>query len=689
MLPFRSIVTVALSTTLSWMAAPRAAGSAAAMEPPTLASVGTAAPVAGGPGAAAPASRLAAPTGSPSGLAAVNDQLIPGAVSDGLGGVLIAWVDRRTDGGDIYLKALDANGQERWPSVAVCVGAGSQFYPSVIPDGAHGAIVTWYDDRDYVTTGADLYAQHVRAGGTVDPAWPLNGTPVCVAAGNQTLHTTVSDGVGGMIAMWREGRNSGTTGDDIYVQRIRANGTPAWTNNGVAVCTASGDQSGPALAADGTGGAFMAWDDPRGGVEDIYVQSVDSTGVMRWTADGLLVCGATDTQLIPSLAADGTGGVFVVWDDNRDNATFGYDIYAAHVLGNGTIAPSWSPDGNAICHANGSQFYPTLVSDGSGGAIIAWYDGRAGNDDIYAQRVGSDGTVAWTTNGVALCTASGNQTYPLMVSDDAHGAIVAWRDDRVTGRDVYARRIGAGGALAWTADGVPVCGASGTQDDPVMVTDDAGGAIVAWQDARATPMLIYAARITGFAVTPWITDGVVAIELSLQSVEAEADAVRLAWYASRSGFSATVYRSEDGGSWQAIASIVPDGTGWLRYEDLTVDAGRRYGYRLGVITDGEEAYRGEAWVTTPRVAEFALEGLRPNPATGDLVVAYSLAGPGEATLELLDVSGRRIASRRLVAEAGGARVVDLGHDLHPAPGLYVIRLTLGGRTLTRKAVIAR
>ncbi|HTP79121.1 MAG TPA: hypothetical protein VMM57_01815, partial [Bacteroidota bacterium] len=56
---------------------------------------------------------------------------------------------------------------------------------------------------------------------------------------------------------------------------------------------------------------------------------------------------------------------------------------------------------NAICTATNNQDSPTIVSDGSGGAIITWEDHRNGTDnDIYAQRINAAGTPQWTSNGV-------------------------------------------------------------------------------------------------------------------------------------------------------------------------------------------------------------------------------------------------------------------------------------------------
>ncbi len=90
----------------------------------------------------------------------------------------------------------------------------------------------------------------------------------------------------------------------------------------------------------------------------------------------------------------------------------------------------WQYDGAAVCTATGNQYSPTIASDGSGGAIITWCDYRNGNDDIYTQRVNSAGEPQWTANGVAICTASRGQYYPTIATDGTGGAIITWYDFR-------------------------------------------------------------------------------------------------------------------------------------------------------------------------------------------------------------------------------------------------------------------
>ena len=142
---------------------------------------------------------------------------------------------------------------------------------------------------------------------------------------------------------------------------------------------------------------------------------------------------------------------------------------------------AWPHDPNngnvALCTATGNQQSPTIVPDGAGGAFVTWYDYRSGttNADIYVQRISAAGATLWTADGVTLCTATGHQYYPTIVADGAGGAIVTWMDYRNgTNYDIYAQRISAAGAPLWTADGVALCTTAGNQLFTTIASDADG-----------------------------------------------------------------------------------------------------------------------------------------------------------------------------------------------------------------------
>src|SRR5262249_43195700 len=109
----------------------------------------------------------------------------------------------------------------------------------------------------------------------------------------------------------------------------------------------------------------------------------------------------------------------------------------------------------ALCTAAGDQTTPVLVADGAGGAVAAWLDYRNGpSSDIEAQRVLPDGTQppGWPVNGLALCTASGDQYSPAPTPAGTGGVMVAWVDFRPgVYSDVYAQRAYAAGGVAAVA----------------------------------------------------------------------------------------------------------------------------------------------------------------------------------------------------------------------------------------------
>ncbi|MGH7741162.1 MAG: T9SS type A sorting domain-containing protein [Candidatus Eiseniibacteriota bacterium] len=85
-------------------------------------------------------------------------------------------------------------------------------------------------------------------------------------------------------------------------------------------------------------------------------------------------------------------------------------------------------------------------------------------------------------------------------------------------------------------------------------------------------------------------------------------------------------------------------------------------------------------------AEFALHGARPNPSAGHLSVAFSLPDGSPAELELVDIAGRRVYQRDVGALGAGLHVVPIEHAGLPA-GVYAVRLTQHGRTLTSKVSV--
>ena len=421
---------------------------------------------------------------------ATNHQYYPTMTTDGSGGAIIAWQDNR-NGSDfnIYVQRVDPDGVVQWDSngIVVCDANSGQFHPVLVSDGAEGAIIAWYD---YRLGASDIYAQHVNASGVCQ--WLPNGVVICDAEDTQEYPQLVSDGAGGAIITWHDKRNDF---GGVYVQRVDANGTCSWDSNGVVICELYLGQEYPQIISDGSGGAVLVWHDGRTGVDyDIYAQRVNSSGDTLWQANGVMVCNAINGQMSPMLTPDGTGGAIITWEHNGSSPNL--DVKAQRVNTAGFCV--WDSNGIMICDATGNQFGPVLISDNSGGALITWWDFRTmSHDDIYAQRIDATGNCVWDSNGVAICDATFHQRYPQITPDGAGGAIITWDDQRFVYHDIYAQRVSSAGACLWDSNGVIICNAAEDQNDPQLIADGFGGAIITWEDERngLTNTDIFAQRV--------------------------------------------------------------------------------------------------------------------------------------------------------------------------------------------------
>lgn len=601
----------------------------------------------------------------------------------GGGATMLVWMEKRAGQYDIRARKLDASGAPAWASVAVCAAVDAQASPVVASDGAGGVIVAWTDWR----SGADqpdLYAQRLSGAGAA--LWIANGVAVSAATGTQEAPVIVGDGAGGATIAWQDDRDGITW--DVYAQRFDATGAPLWTANGVAVASGAGNQWYPAMVASAAGGVMLVWQDTRDGLGyQTWAQLVQPDGNVLWGGGGLLVCGASETQGAPLAVSDGAGGLIAAWTDRRAGND---DVYAQRVTVTGTLR--WNANGVALANGVGAQQVSAIAAAASGMADLAWTDAHLDAGDVRAQRVDSTGAAQWTAQGAAVSTFPGSQSGARLVSDGSGGVFAVWVDARSGEDDLYAQRLDGSGVAQWAADGIALVSATGTQRRPAIASDGAGGAIVAWQDRRdGKEEFAYAARLAANGSQTWTSGGLVPTSLALSRSDFSGGAVQLEWFGAGVPFtSARVERSEDGsGEWTKVADIESDASGFFRFRDEDVLAGRSYGYRVALFADGAELRTAPFWLAIPERAVLALSAPEPNPARGAMQVTFTLAGSRPARLELLDVAGRRVRQWALDGLGAGSHTRRFDASGGVAPGVYALRLVEDGRAVTRRVAIVR
>ncbi len=623
-------------------------------------------------------------------------QDVPRAASDGAGGAFIAWRDYRSGTGgfddlDVYVQHVTLSGEVApgWTlnGVGACTAPAYQDATDLVSDGQGGVILVWEDYRTRPITGSDIYAMRLTASGELAPGWPVNGVAVCVAPQDQWFPKLIADGSGGAIIAWQDyryGDSSTFTNPQVFAQHLTASGgvAPGWPADGLQVTTQP--SGGPEVVSDGLGGALIVWL-----TGDVYAQRITGAGTIAagWPAAGLAVCTAREGQGNQTVCTDGAGGAFVAWEDYRTYFGFGSrfsfaDVYAHHVMADGTLAPGWPVDGLGIATGPGLQASPFIVPDGVGGAVLAWVDLGSGTEGVHAERITPSGNPAggWSAGGRPVSTAAGSQFVPQVAPDGESGAFIAFVLE-ASHDNVQIQHLTATGDIAagWSDAGTPVASPQSSQYQPTIAASGIG-AIVAWNDGRNLVSDIYAQRFE--------SGGVVPVEVSLVSAEATPGRATLTWFSEQGpGFAATAERRTPTTDWQPLGEMRADGTGRIVLEDRAVEAGGRYAYRLAYSSGSSVSHSADVWVDVPSAYSLALEGLRPNPARGPLTASFSLPGSAPASLELIDLTGR-VALRREVGGLGAGRhLLELGASAQTPPGKYWLRLRQAGGTRVASALI--
>jgi hypothetical protein len=149
----------------------------------------------------------------------------------------------------------------------------------------------------------------------------------------------------------------------------------------------------------------------------------------------------------------------------------------------------------------------------------------------------------------------------------------------------------------------------------------------------------------------------------------------------------TIYRRANPGDWTKLGTATPTSGGVLNFEDTRARAGTQYMYTLGLGSGETERFVGEITLTVPSDALALAVG--PNPSRGKVTATFTLPFSGPATLEMLDVTGRRLEQHEVGALGAGRHEVEFRTAGSAQPGIYWARLTQGGNATTRRFSVSK
>ncbi|TKJ42315.1 hypothetical protein CEE37_01145 [candidate division LCP-89 bacterium B3_LCP] len=182
-------------------------------------------------------------------------------------------------------------------------------------------------------------------------------------------------------------------------------------------------ESDPIALPSGNGSTLVVF---YNGEVGICYQLIDRYGELVFPEPQSIVTGPDDSdRYYPKAISDGDGGAFVAWRVYFTSPNQGYYIQHLDSLGNRV----WD-EGIQLTDWEESDF--TLNVDGQGGLYFAAkYTGPGSNgSDIWAQRIDADGQFMWGDSGRFILCLPYNERYPEITHDGNGGLYIVWEDWR-------------------------------------------------------------------------------------------------------------------------------------------------------------------------------------------------------------------------------------------------------------------
>jgi len=361
---------------------------------------------------------------------------------DGNGGVFLVWEDRRFNRNSIFAQRINSSGNLLWGDEGLNVfDSLHSYYPKILSLNGN-AIISWHS---YYSGGfaAEMYVQKINSSGS--KLWGNNGKRLTSQSNDQWYGEIISGGNDNAIVIWNDER----TGYGIYAQKIDGNGNTLWTTNGVLVSNTSPYyRTEPKAVYNGSGGAIIAWQNQMSqfGPYHIYAQHINSAGSKQWQPQGIPIASQDTINYELSMIPGNSDETIISWNF-VDNGP--YTTARIQKINNSGTKLWGGAEGLDVCPLPGtySHVFDGLVSDGSGGVIIASFDTRNDINDIYSYRFNSSGLRVWDSLGIAICNRDSAQMFPRIAKNNS-GVIIAW-EDWVSGKgDIYCQKVDNKGILA-------------------------------------------------------------------------------------------------------------------------------------------------------------------------------------------------------------------------------------------------
>ena len=361
-------------------------------------------------------------------------------ISDMEGGVILAWIDRRDpDNPLIYANRIDPDGNKLWGESDLQISStdDEEGCPKMISNGSGGAIITMNDGAPGDGGFPGIYAHGVSSNGAV--MWETYLFPNGFDCTNYSISP---DGSGGLVAFTVYGHVLEVE-NQVRGMRLDENGNKVWADETIDIGTISqpigknfqGSQDGyhrPRVAYHADAGIYLVYfHTPFGGESSVHRgQLIDPDGNKLWDADDLVLNDPSTNSSDVNVLTDLDGNLYFNYHSDTH-------WKLQKVGADGTLP--WTIDG--INYSSDPSGWPDKLALTTCNDIMILVDGL--DDIIYAVRIDESGEMIYNPAHLALSVdeIGDNHRDPVIAVNENDLVLAVWADDEDVNDSEYQLKM--------------------------------------------------------------------------------------------------------------------------------------------------------------------------------------------------------------------------------------------------------
>lgn len=415
--------------------------------------------------------------------------------ADSQGNAIVAFQDERSGQLDIVAYKISPSGDMLWGADGIALtdaGATQGLGPVIGVQSNDDVVIAW--NANDGGSGKWIAYQSISADGV--PQW---AAPHQVIGTAKYSRPKVIRTLDGFLLFYVEETGNFPFTSNMYVQRYDATGSPVWSMPTHVSSKTVPVFYFPAPIPDGNNGMYLAFNTgnpDNASLTDVYVQRVKADG-SAWSTTGTEVLTGTSTQRFGgTLALMNTimGLLVPVQVTNAAQSEGGWNVQLVDTNGVAQLGPA----GVEVVAQSAQLASPDDCAALSDGCIVVYSEGGFGQEHIKATRLGFLGWQTWG-GPINVCSMNSNKDDVSCGRMNNNGQVVAvWQDDRV-GSGVFAQNILANGSVGPVGIARPEA-----TNGRMTVHESADGTVLEIGAGPAGPEHIDIMDITGRAI--WTKD---------------------------------------------------------------------------------------------------------------------------------------------------------------------------------------